>query len=90
MLGAPIAVDGLPFLNGEPVDSRGNTVMLACADEVLGEITSSNIPIGAQLLEVANVTNHGHIRLGLDSEICVAELVGPLIVGVGKDEGRFA
>lgn len=85
----PLAVDRIPFINGELIDVRGHTVVFASADKVLGKVATRNVPVSPQLLEMAEVTNYGFIRLRHDSEIGVAEFVGPFIIGIGEDEGRY-
>lgn len=63
--------------------------MFTSADKVLGKVTTRNIPVCTHLLEIAEVANHRVVRLGHDGEVGVAEFVGPFVVGVREDEGRY-
>lgn len=89
VLCCPLAVDRLPFLDGKLVDGRGDAVVFTSANEVLGKVATRNIPVCTHLLEIAEVANHRVVRLGHDGEVGVAEFVGPFVVGVREDEGRY-
>lgn len=89
VLRCPLAVDRLPFLDGKLVDVRGDAVVFTSTNEVLGKVATRNIPVCTHLLEIAEVANHRVVRLGRDGEVGVAEFVGPLVVGIGDNEGCY-
>lgn len=82
----PLVVDALPFLAGELVDIGGNAVVFSGAHEVFSKVAARNVPVRTQLMEMVEIAGHGLIRIGLDGVVGVAQLVGPFVVGVRKDE----
>lgn len=55
--------------------------MFACANEMLGEVATGDIPIRAKLLEGFHVAVFWNVRFGYDGEVRVAEFVGPFVGG---------